>query len=200
MPVQVEQGLRERTRRAVQIEVAAVAMDLFARQGFEQTTVDQIVAAAGMSPRSFFRYFGTKEGLVLGTEEAIGQVVADALAERPIDESPWVAVRRAFDVLVERNDADAPRNLILRRMLAEAPSLRAGQLQKRAKWPQLLAPHLISRLPSRSDAAGLDPRPEAIAAAALACLDLAESSWVKLDGSVSFGRLVDQTMSAVRPL
>jgi AcrR family transcriptional regulator len=181
----------------VQIEVASVAMDLFARQGFEQTTVDQIVAAAGMSPRSFFRYFGTKEGLVLGTQEAIGQVVADSLGDRPMDESPWVAIRRAFDVLVARNDADPPRNLRLRRMLADAPSLRAGHLEKRAQWQQLLAPHVAARLPNRS---GFDPRPEAIAAAALACLDTAESSWVRLDGAVPFGGLVDETMSAVNPL
>jgi AcrR family transcriptional regulator len=185
----------------VQIEVAAVAMDLFARQGFEQTTVDQIVAAAGMSPRSFFRYFGTKEGLVLGTQEAIGQVVADALGDRPMDESPWVAIRRAFDVLVARNDADPPRNLILRRMLADAPSLHAGHLEKRVQWQQLLAPHVAARLPSRRHPrAGLDPRPEAIAAAAIACLDTAEGSWVKLDGAVPFGQLVDETMSAVHPL
>lgn len=191
----------------MQIEVAAVAMDLFARQGFEETTVDQIVAAAGMSPRSFFRYFGTKEGLVLGTQETIGRVVADALGERPMDETPWVAIRRAFDILVERNDADPPRNLILRRMLADAPSLRAGHLEKRARWQQLLAPHVAARLSSpqrRQRRAGphadFDPRPQAIAAAALACLDTAESSWVHLEGAVPFGQLVDETMSAVRPL
>ncbi|MCW2522113.1 MAG: transcriptional regulator, TetR family [Frankiales bacterium] len=200
MAVIAEPGLRERTRRAVQAEVAAVAMDLFARNGFEHTTVDQIVAAAGMSPRSFFRYFASKEDVVLGAEEAIGQWVADALAARPKTESPWQAARRAFDLLVERNDADEQRNLILRRMLADAPSLRAGHLKKQSRWQELLAPHLANHLPPPPRGRRLDPRPLAIAAAALACLNTAQDAWVREDGRVPFGQLLDESMTAVGPL
>ena len=56
----------ERTRRRVREEVVDVALGLFLEQGFEDTTVDQVVTAAGISKRSFFRYFGTKGDIVFG--------------------------------------------------------------------------------------------------------------------------------------
>ena len=57
--------IRERTRRLAQTELTTVAQDLFLEHGYEQTTVDQIAAAAGMSKRTFFRYFPSKDDLVI---------------------------------------------------------------------------------------------------------------------------------------
>ena len=65
-PAGVPDGLRSRVRRAMRAEVAAAALELFITQGFDNTTIDQIAAAAGMSRSSFFRYFPTKEDTVLG--------------------------------------------------------------------------------------------------------------------------------------
>ncbi|MFX6226362.1 helix-turn-helix domain-containing protein, partial [Acinetobacter baumannii] len=59
-----EASLWERSRRAAYAEISGIAMRLFLDQGFEQTTIDQIAAAAGISRRSFFRYFGTKEDVL----------------------------------------------------------------------------------------------------------------------------------------
>lgn len=82
-------------------EVSDVAFRLFTERGFENTTVEQIAAAAGLSRTTFFRYFGTKEELVLGRVSEFGRQVADALASRPAEEQPWDALRRAFDVIAE---------------------------------------------------------------------------------------------------
>ncbi|MDT7674541.1 MAG: hypothetical protein QOD82_2443, partial [Pseudonocardiales bacterium] len=57
-------GLREVTRRAVQAEIASTAMELFVRQGLNETTIDQVAASVGLSGRSVFRYFATKEVMV----------------------------------------------------------------------------------------------------------------------------------------
>jgi AcrR family transcriptional regulator len=75
--------LRNRATRAVRAEIAAVAIRLFLEQGFEKTTVDQIAVEAGLSRTSFFRYFATKEDVLLGHLEELGQKVRDALAARP---------------------------------------------------------------------------------------------------------------------
>src|SRR5262245_3911835 len=118
-------GLRERTRRAVRTELMATAMDLFAARGYDSCTIDEIAAAAGLSRRSFFRYFSSKEEVVLGNLDALGDAVAARLAERPESEPAWTALRAAFALLVERNDGDPARSLTLLRMLADTPVLRA---------------------------------------------------------------------------
>ena len=58
-------GLRDRTRLAVRDQIARAATALFVSQGFDRTTIDEVAAAAGLSRRSFFRYFETKEDVVL---------------------------------------------------------------------------------------------------------------------------------------
>src|ERR1700683_3395414 len=99
-PVNAPPTLRNRATRAVRAEIAAVAIRLFLEQGFEKTTVDQIAVEAGLSRTSFFRYFATKEDVLLGHLEDLGQKVRDALAARPAEEAAWQALRRSFDLLI----------------------------------------------------------------------------------------------------
>ncbi len=94
------EGLRERTRRAVQAEIGEAAMRLFLDAGFDAVTMDQIARAAGISRRSLFRYFGTKEDIVLGNLAEMGRATSHMLADRPLDEPPWTALRAAFEVFV----------------------------------------------------------------------------------------------------
>src|SRR6266568_401324 len=75
--------VRERTRRAVRGELAQLAADLFVEKGYDETTIDDLAAAAGMSKRTFFRYFASKEELVMGKYEFFGQQLAEDLAARP---------------------------------------------------------------------------------------------------------------------
>src|SRR6478735_7506224 len=92
-----ELSLRDHARGAVRDEVMRQAWLLFSEQGFEATTVDQIAAAAGMSRRTFFRYFAGKDELVLARLVESGENVAEALRGRPADEPVWKSLRRAFD-------------------------------------------------------------------------------------------------------
>lgn len=73
-------GLRERRRLATSAEIEAAAFDLFARFGSEHTTVDDIAAAAGVSPRTFFRYFPTKEDAVFRARHAFFEAISDHIA------------------------------------------------------------------------------------------------------------------------
>lgn len=61
------------------------AIELCDRQGFEQTTVDQIAALADVSPRTFSRYFATKDAVVLAFIDEVVELVADELAGQPPD-------------------------------------------------------------------------------------------------------------------
>jgi AcrR family transcriptional regulator len=191
--------LRNRATRAVRAEIAAVAMRLFLERGFERTTVDQIAAEAGLSRTSFFRYFGSKEDVLLGHLEELGQKVADALAARPECEPAWQALRRSFDLLISERFAYPEDGLTVRQMLHDTPSLQARQLGKQLGWQDLLAPEIARRLGVPGGDVH-DPRPRAVVAAALGCMNVAVDVWTASDGTVDLADLVDQAMSAVAGL
>ena len=190
-------GLRERMRATVQAEVVEVAHRLFTEQGFDRTTVDQIAAEVGLSRASLFRYFGTKEDIVLGRLEETGRQIAEALTARPDEEQPWEALRRAFDVLTRINEAASPQQLLsYLRMLQEAPSLRARHHEKQLGWQKLLVPEVARRLGADPDRPE-DARPSALVGAALACLDAASAAWVACEGTVPLPTLLDRAMGAL---
>src|ERR1035441_9206918 len=124
-PAAAPPTLRNRATRAVRAEIAAVAVRLFLAQGFDKTTVDQVAAEAGLSRASFFRYFGSKEDVLLGHLEELGHKVADALAARPAHEPAWQALRRSFDPLITERLAYPDEGLTIRRILHDTPSLQA---------------------------------------------------------------------------
>jgi AcrR family transcriptional regulator len=185
-----EVSLRERTRRAVRNEIAHAAMGLFMTHGFESTTVEQIAQSAGISRRSFFRYFASKDEALAAGLAAIGDSVAEALADRPESENPWLALRRAFDVITNQATSDASA-AALGRLLLERPAV---QLDKTSRWSAAIAVALAPRLAS---AAPIES--EALTASAIACLHVAQGRWLDADEHTSLGELLDSAMAAVRP-
>jgi AcrR family transcriptional regulator len=188
-------GLREVTRRAIRAEIARKATDLFLEQGFDETTIDQIAAAVGTSVRSVFRYFPTKEDMVLGDMLEQGRVLSDALAARPADEAPWEALRRAFDECLMTKRADNERALARATMLATTPSLRAACLHKRDQWIDLLYPHVLTRVDGARSSREL--RARAIVSAAVACLNTATDAWTQSAGRKALDVLLNLAFDAV---
>ncbi|MFJ9818527.1 TetR/AcrR family transcriptional regulator [Streptomyces sp. NPDC101151] len=89
-------GLRERKKDQTRQNLRACAARLFAEQGFADTTVADIAACANVSTRTFFRYFDSKEDLLLPDGMEIFAAVEQALAQRPLDEPPLDAVYHAL--------------------------------------------------------------------------------------------------------
>jgi AcrR family transcriptional regulator len=188
-------GLRDATRRAVRAEIAAKAMDLFLEQGFEETTVNQVAAAVGMSSRSVFRYFGSKEEMVIGELVELGHEVAAALEGRPDDEGPWIALRHALQVCVDSLEGqEAGRRRAT--MLANTPSLRTAMLDKQMRWQEMLVPHIEGRLHVAGELGTLQAR--ALVSTALACLDVAATAWTQPPSDRSLRDLVDVAFAAIR--
>ncbi|WP_406365437.1 TetR family transcriptional regulator [Streptomyces sp. NBC_01546] len=190
-------GLRERTRRAVQAEIVATAMRLFLERGFEATTMEQIAGEIGISRRSLFRYFGTKEDIVLGDHAESGRVLQAALEARPADESPWEALRAALKALVESLPYAPDDFLKITSMLHASPSLRGRQLEKRQQWIDLLVPDIARRLGPEADPM-TEMRARALVACALACSDVAMETWVRSNGTVDMEQVFDEAVAAVR--
>ncbi|WP_067174488.1 TetR family transcriptional regulator [Microtetraspora niveoalba] len=123
-------GLRERKKRKTRIALIDAALDLFLTQGYDITTVDQVAAAVDVSPRTFFRYFASKEEVALSTCRDGQEIFLRALCSRPGEESPYQAVTQAMRVtlaaLREGDPDDAQRLAKVRRLIDATPSLAAG--------------------------------------------------------------------------
>lgn len=189
------ENLWGKTRALVYAQVVDVSLELFISQGFEATTIDQIVAVAGISRRSFFRYFGTKEDIVLGDLSAQGENLAEALAARPKEEDPWTALERAAAAVPALNISDQ-RAFAIAKLVNTTPAIRARHAQKHAEWQRLLVPVVQARLGGIPTTPSI--RATAIVATVLACLDAAMDVWVENGGRQDFNDLYAQAISTVR--
>ena len=95
-------GLRERMRRTVLNEIAEVALKLFTERSYESVTIDDIAAAAGLSRRSVFRYFSTKEDIVVGKFDFVAGDMLAELRARPASEPPASVPRVTVDGYIRR--------------------------------------------------------------------------------------------------
>ncbi|MEV4614469.1 TetR family transcriptional regulator [Kitasatospora sp. NPDC049258] len=137
-------SLRERKKLKTRQTVRREAFRLFAEQGYENTTVDQIAAAAEVSPSTFFRYFATKEDLVLTDE--YDPVMAAALKARPADEPLLVSGRTVMVGLLRRIVGRDREEILARMRIALAvPALRARMTESSAQPKQLLLDVMTER-------------------------------------------------------
>jgi AcrR family transcriptional regulator len=195
-PSALAEALAQRKRQVVRDELSAAALRLLAFQGFEETTIDQIVAAAGVSRRTFFRYFKSKEDVIIECLGEVGPLAQAQLAARPPAESPAVALRRAFAVFAEETAHDPQKALELARLTLGTPPLLARYRDRLGDWQAGLADELARRT-------GLDPgsdmRPAIAAGIALTAFTTALATWARNDGATSLQELLDQAFTLVEP-
>jgi AcrR family transcriptional regulator len=100
-------GLRERKKQRTRATLIDAAVELCERQGFERTTVDQIAAIADVSPRTFSRYFATKDAIAVALIDEAIDLVAEELERQPADISHLEAIRRSY-VAMYNNTKSTP--------------------------------------------------------------------------------------------
>lgn len=190
-------GLRELSRRAVRSEIAAAAQMLFAEQGYEATTVDQIAEQVGMSQRTFFRYFGSKEDLVLEHYERLGANLEERLLSRPEGEDAWCALRRSFDVVVEqhRDPEEWDRGALAQSIVESSPALLSAYL-KRMESAQLAMTRILHE---RGSLGGDGALVRAVVGAAFAALQAVASSTEQSASADEFEAELDRIMRAMAP-
>jgi AcrR family transcriptional regulator len=183
--------LAERKRKLVRDELAEVAMKLFAANGFDATTIEAIADAAGVSRRTFFRYFEAKEDVIIEFLDELGVRLSADLAARPADEPPRVAIRAALSVFLDAFREHPEKSLVLAGMVLDTPPLRARFLDRLDGWRVCLTAELVAR-------ASVDPAedmgPALAAAVALAAFDTAMIRWIG-NGGGDLGELVDQAFA-----
>ncbi|BBZ70533.1 TetR family transcriptional regulator [Mycobacterium paraseoulense] len=139
--------LTDRRRRLLRADIGRTAIALFAERGFDTVTVGDISAAAGISERTFFRYFASKDEVLLDYERHVWERLIHALASRPADEGPVTALRQAFLATSHVEPADRLRVVQLGRILAQAPELNARSRGQRLVNDDELVALVAGRFP-----------------------------------------------------
>ncbi len=111
-------GLRERKKWHTRALLVDTAIELCDRQGFEHTTVERIAAAADVSPRTFSRYFATKEDVILGPDPVLVKAIAAQLPRQPRELSELEALRRVHLDMIRATAAAPPGGTHRRAMTA----------------------------------------------------------------------------------
>ncbi|TCJ94488.1 TetR family transcriptional regulator [Nocardia alba] len=123
--MQPEMSLRERKKERTRRRIRVEAFALFREQGYNATTIEQIAAAADVSPSTFFRYFPTKEQLVVADD--LDALLYEAIAAQPRGLHPFVVLRAAtIEVFAALSPADAAFEEERQALLTHVPELRSA--------------------------------------------------------------------------
>jgi AcrR family transcriptional regulator len=186
-------NLRERNKARARAEIADAALRLFGERGFEGVTVDEIVAASGVSRRTFFRYFETKEDALLADYPELTIRLTETLGTSS-PEDPLEAIRvrlhRVADWYVERSDVVLARSRVIR---DAALHLAARNLEFLSQWEQAIAVTIARQV-------GRDPGDllaRTAAAVIVGAFRAALTQWVRSSCTEDLHALTDQALDLV---
>jgi AcrR family transcriptional regulator len=188
-------GLREikmgRTRR----QIADHAFALFRSQGFESTTIEQIATAAEVGTRTLYRYYPTKESLIVDfVESSLRSAVAE-MREQPMDMPLPCALYTVIETVLRIISEDAERVLAVYQLGAEAPSVQAKLADLSLRWRLDLSEEIVRR-------SGGSPDAELAAQLSASCtmdiIDIGVRSWVASGGTADMNMIANKVLDLVR--
>jgi AcrR family transcriptional regulator len=183
-------------RPAMRDALVSAALALFAERGFDATTVDDIVAQAGVGRRSFFRYFPSKESVVFPDHEGTLRRMSDFLAdESGAAQDPVARVCDAARMVLAMYAADPDFSLARYRLTRQVPALRTHELSVVRRYESALAAFLRARYAGRADG---DLRADVVSAAVVAAHNHALRGWLRSDGQGDPTELVEHALEWVR--
>src|SRR3954470_9750248 len=182
--------LREQRRERNAREIQQAAMSLFAARGYAAVTVEDIAREAGISERTFFRYFASKDHLLVAEAGRRIEVIHESLVGQPEDLDAWRALRNAVLDQSASEDAVGRNAAIWAHLTKEAPALLAKMIMHGA----LEGTHNIEvELARRLGVPDTDALPDVMMRVTLAAVQSAYLRWLEDDGTAS---LVDLTAQA----
>jgi AcrR family transcriptional regulator len=185
--------LRERNKARARAEIADAALRLFFDRGFEGVTVDEIVTAAGVSRRTFFRYFETKEDALLADYPELNARLGEALDASEQDnamDTIRAGLHRMADWYIERSEAVLARSKVIRDTSA---SVAARNLEFLTQWERSVA-HAVA---SQVGAGAGDLLPRTAAAMIVGAFRAALTQWVRASCGQDLHVLTDQALDLI---
>jgi AcrR family transcriptional regulator len=145
-------SLRERKRTRTRQALIEAAAELFEHRGYDGTTIADIAAAAGISTRTFFAYFASKEDVLFPDAEARVQVALTAIEQRRPGERPTEVLVRALSEVGDAGDDMVGRMAALRlRLIRSVPAVRGRGLQLQYDAQAEIAQRLRAAFPDELD-------------------------------------------------
>ena len=175
-------SLRERKKAKTRKALADTATELFAEHGFDHTTVEEIAEACDVSPRTFFRYFSSKEDVLFAVGDQRLRELLDAIASRPSGEPPLRSMREAALSLVPEYTSNRAQLTTRKRIIAETQSLRSRGLERQLGWEDAVTDALGQRM-TDAGPAGIELR--LVASVSTATLRAALHTWLDAGGDLA---------------
>jgi AcrR family transcriptional regulator len=171
--------------------LAQAAMALYAEQGFDQTTVAEIAARAGLTERTFFRHFADKrEVLFYGAESAL-DLLARGVADAPAPATPMEAASAAFEAISAMIQQDPERARVRTAIVAGHEELRERELIKLSAFASTVARALRDR-------GTAEPAASLAAEAAVAVFKVAFERWISDPGRMDLAGTFRESMAELR--
>ena len=171
-PAEARPGLRERKKARTRAAIREHAFRLFRAQGYDATTVEQIADAAEVSPSTFFRYFPTKEDVVL--QDDLDLLWLEAIREQPPEVGPIAALRAGVHTAFARmGEAEWAQLRETSELALAVPAVRGRMLEELARTTQALAEAVAERT-------GRDPGDFAVRTLAGAIVGIAIAAWFEV--------------------
>lgn len=184
-------GLRERNRARTHDRIRREAQAAFAARGFDAVTVEEVAEAAEVSRSTLFRYFPTKEDLVLGSDAARLDALRAGFLDRPADEPVLTSLRHALVALADAYEGDRDELLARYRLIRATPALADRVFEYQSAREDALAAAIAARLP------GDDLRPQVLAAAGMAVVRVAMRTWLTTDSDRTLSDVAGEALDAL---
>lgn len=189
--------LRERQQNAVRTSIMDAGIALFLERGFGDTTIEMIAQAAGVSRRTVFRHFTSKDEIVAAWSHMSSAALALQVQARPSAEPMISCLCSVLLDHVVNNAALLPAALVIGRLIQDTPSLRVRNADKYARWEAALAKALVERAEADPATAPLAP---VAAAVAVSAFRVAAQEWIDSEGAIALPDALVDRFSALATL
>lgn len=184
-------GLRERKKQKTRQAIQRAALRLFMKQGYEATTVEDIAAAAEVSPSTFFNYFPSKEDVVL--YDMYDPMAIELILKRPSNEPLATVARRVIEELGRTFESDKEMILSRGRLLMDVPELRSRMWDELERSQALFVEVIARRTGRKADDFDL----RVLTRSFVGGIYEAVMEWFRSDGRENLVALVERALDAM---
>lgn len=191
-----KEGSREQKRRETLRRIADTGLRLFLRNGYEATTLDAIAEEAGISRRTFFYYFKSKEDIILAWQAGFAETIGQAILEQPTKQTPLEAVKNALIKLTAAYENVQARKQMMEidRFIRANETLRARRATKYAQQEQAVFDALCELWPQPKRRPAL----RIVAMMSIGAFRLAIDNWSQDEGRRPFAAYLRECFANIK--